>query len=419
MPVMIAASEVPGLIKPGMTVFVQGSTGQPLALMRALADRHRELGGIDFVSVLTPGLNCFELGETQPPCRLTTFFDYRDLRRSWAAGPIRFAPLHYSEISAFLRTGPVIDLALIQLAPPDAYGHCSTGLAADFVPDILPACRTVIAEFNSAMPAMPNGPTVAIGDIDLAVEICHDLPISPMSSSDPVADRIARHAAALVNDGDTIQFGVGRLPQLVVARLADHNDLGLHNGLTSAAIRPLVSSGAMTGARKSYDRGLHVTGAVCGDADFYDWVARQDTFAMRPVSYTHAASTLARIDNLVAINSVIEIDLFGQANAEMAAGRQLSGSGGLVDFVRGARLSHGGRAIVCLPATSDGGRRSNIVPLLGSVVTIARTDIDHVVTEYGHVALRHLSAKARAEALVELAAPEFRDWLLDGARSTC
>ncbi len=204
---------------------------------------------------------------------------------------------------------------------------------------------------------------------------------------------------------------MGKVPQAVVAALGEKRDLGLHTGLASPVVRPLIENGVMNGRHKSRDKGRHVTGALCGDADFYRWFAGRDDLAMRPVSYTHAHAVLSEIDNLVAINSALEIDLFGQANAEMARTRQVSGSGGLVDFVRGARASRGGRSLICLPAASGGGKRSNIVSRLGGVTTIARTDIDIIVTDFGAAHLRHLPAEARAEALIAIAAPEFRDKL--------
>lgn len=403
--------DIPDLLRPGMRVFVQGSTGLPSALLRILNDAADRLGGLEFVSPLLPGVNAPELSAGTAPSPFTTFFDYPMLRQSWQAGPIAYVPSHYSEIAALLRAGGQIDIALVHVAGRGADGRYSLGVSADFVPDILPLCRTVIAQVNQAMPSVMDGPSLASGQIDYIVEVDDPLPQIEVAQADDVTGRIAEHAAALIRDGDTIQFGVGKIPQAVVATLRDKRDLGLHNGLTTAVVRPLIESGVMNGNRKSRDSNRHVTGALCGDADFYRWFAGRDDVALRPVSYTHAHAVLSEIDNLAAINSALEVDLYGQANAEMAGTRQISGSGGLVDFVRGARASRGGRALICLPATSGGGKRSNIVPRLGGVSTVARTDIDIVVTEYGAAHLRHLPVDARAEALVAIAAPEFREGL--------
>jgi 4-hydroxybutyrate CoA-transferase len=406
----IAASDLPGLIRPGMTVFVQGSVGAPLSLLAAIEAASPGLGEVHFVSPLTPGLNRIAIGPGSAPSSLISFFDYRDLRQSFRAGPIEVMPLHYSAIPAWLERQR-IDVALIQLSPPDADGICSTGLAADFVPDMLGNARVVIAEINRAMPPVANGPKVPLARIDHIVDADYPLPFIAAPGTDETVARIVASAAALVRNGDTIQYGVGRIPQQVVAGLNEHRHLGLHSGLVTPVVRPLIESGAMTGARKSVDTGRHVTGAACGEPDFCRWIAAHSQFAFRPVRYTHAIATLAAIDNLVAINSVIQVDLFGQANAEFAGKRQVSGSGGLVDFMRGARASRGGRAILCLQSADPRAGRSNIVAALSGPATVCRTDVDYVVTEHGVAALADRSVAARAEALIAIAAPEFRDQL--------
>jgi 4-hydroxybutyrate CoA-transferase len=408
MPREIAADQLPALLKPGMRVFVQGSVGQPIALLRAIAEAEPRVEGIHFVSPLTPGLNGFDVGGDGRGNRLTSFFNYPALGEAWTAGRVDFVPSHYSRISDWLKaTGP-IDIALIQLAPPDAVGLCSTGLSADFMPDLLPHCDCVVAQINPAMPDLPGAPKIALDALDYSIFVEEALPVQPVPKGDAISDAIAGHVASIVNDGDTIQFGVGRMPQLAVAGLHGKADLGLHSGLVTPVVRPLIDSGVFSGKRKNLDTGLHVTGAVSGDANFYGWIAARTDFAIRPVSYTHAQTTLTSIDNLVAINSAIAVDLFGQSNAEMAGLRQISGSGGLVDFVRGATSAPGGRSIICLPATSRDGTRSNIVSRLNSVVTICRTDIDIVITEYGVARLRLLPLAERAQSLIAIAAPAFR-----------
>jgi 4-hydroxybutyrate CoA-transferase len=268
-----------------------------------------------------------------------------------------------------------------------------------------------VAQVNPSMPVMSDAPSVRAEAVDYLIEIDEALVAATPPRLDQRMRCIAQYAAGLVDDGDTIQYGVGNMPQAVVAQLGDHRELGLHTGLAGEAVRPLIDAGVMTGSRKRRDTARHVAGVLYGDAGFYDWAARRSDFSMRPVSYTHALDTLRSIDNLVAINSALEVDLFGQANAEMAGSRQISGSGGLVDFIRGARASRGGRAMVCLPAASRDGLRSNITMRLTGIATVPRTDIDIVVTEYGVARLRHLCAERRAEALIAVAAPPFRKQL--------
>ena len=395
-----------------MTVFVQGSIGQPLSLLKALGDAGDALRDVRFVSVLTPGVNSFPVGSATSS-RVATFFDYRDLRRSFGGSVIDFIPSHYSDIIRYLESLETIDLALIQLSPPDCHGMCSAGISADFVPDILAKCRTVICELNAGMPRTEDASDFHLDSLDYIVETDYALPQIPSPPADATADKIAQNAASLVRDGDTLQFGVGRIPQLVPGALYDRIDLGLHSGLITSVVRPLIEGGSMTGLRKSIDTAKHVTGAAVGDGEFYDWLGAHPDFAFRPVSYTHDRRILGTIDNLVAINSVLEVDLFGQANAEMINGQQVSGSGGLVDFIRGARMSTNGRAIICLQSTSNNRQRSNIVTRLNSVVTVCRTDLQYVVTEYGIADLNQKSIDEKAHALIAVAAPEFRDALRD------
>ena len=409
----IRADDVGALLQPGMTVFVQGSTGQPQSLLNALAQAAHNCTGVHFISVLTPGINAFPLEMAPPDCKLTTFFDYKDLRRSFLSGEVEFIPCHYSQIADYLRGFPSIDLALIQLSSPDGEGKCSTGLSADFVPDILDRCKLVVAELNRRMPSLHDAPAVPMDRLDYIVEADYQLPQMPAGSANSALEAIAGHVSDLVQDGDTLQFGIGRIPPVALSRLQSKNDLGLHSGLVTPAVRPLIESGIVTGARKSLDVGKHVAGAAVGDDAFYAWLAERPDVSMRPVSYTHSARVLAELDNFVALNSAIEVDLFGQANAEMVNGRQVSGTGGLVDFIRGASLSKGGRALICLQATSDQGRRSNIVPKLASVTSVCRTDTQYVVTEYGVASMAVKSIKDRAEALISVAAPQFRDPLRD------
>ena len=312
----LSASDIGKLIQPGMLVYVQGSIGQPTSLLQGLDGVLQECAGLHFVSVLTPGLNGFPVGKIATDTKLTTFFDYKELRKSLSPGDIEFVPSHYSDIPKRLKEMPQFDLALIQLSRPDGEGACSTGLSADFVPDILSRCNTVVGELNSQMPRLRDAPSIPLDRLDYAVMADYQLVQTGIVTTNPTLERIAEHATELIRDGDTLQFGVGRIPPVVLS--------------------------VMNGALKTIDTGKHVAGAAVGDDAFYAWLRGQPAFSIRPVSYTHSAQTLATIDNFVAINSAIEVDLFGQANSEMANGRQVSGSGGLVDFIRGARLSRGG-----------------------------------------------------------------------------
>jgi 4-hydroxybutyrate CoA-transferase len=279
-----------------------------------------------------------------------------------------------------------------------------------FVPAVLPQAKVLVAEVNEAMPRAAASYAIPYERLDYVVPT--DRPLLALPAAAPSAEtrRIARHVANLIEDGDTIQIGIGRLPAAILAALEDHRDLGLHGGLVADQVADLHTAGAITGARKSRDPGRMVCTAAIGTERVYQWAADCAELAFAPVSTTHDVRVVAALDNFVAINSVLAVDLSGQANAEMLDGRQVSGSGGLMDFVRGAGLSAGGRSILALPATAAGGRASRIVPRLGAgdVVSCPRADADIVVTEHGIARLRGASLEERARALIGIAAPAFR-----------
>jgi 4-hydroxybutyrate CoA-transferase len=221
----------------------------------------------------------------------------------------------------------------------------------------------------------------------------------------------------LIQDGDCIQTGIGAIPAAILEALVSKNDLGLHSGLIDDGGMALIERGVMTGRAKPVDRGVHVTGMALGSAALLDWLARRSDVAFRGADYTHEVRVIRDIPNFVSINSAVEIDLFGQVNAERVGGRQISGTGGSVDFMRAAKASKGGRSIVAMTATARGGSVSRIVPRV-DLVTALRTDIDLVVTEYGVANLKHASTAARVDALIEIAAPAFREDLRAASRGS-
>jgi 4-hydroxybutyrate CoA-transferase len=412
MPEQITLDRLPDLLRPGMTVFVAGASGEPTPLLQALAAAPAARAGVHYVGCRIPGLNVIDPAAFHPDARLTSFFVFGGIAKSHAAGRVRFLPLHYSGIWQYLST-LAVDLALIQVSPPDERGQCSLGVSVHFVPAVLERARLVVAEVNAAMPRPAR--SYGIPYQRLGYVVATERPLLAMPGGDLADDarRIGEHVASLVADGDAIQIGIGKVPAAVLTALRDHRDLGLHGGMVVDQVADLHAAGVMTGARKSHDRGLMVCTAAIGTAKVYDWASTCPELEFAPVSYTHDVRVIAQIDNFVAINSVLSVDLSGQANAEMLDGRQVSGTGGLLDFVRGARLSSGGRSILALPATAAGGKASRIVPRLGEndIVSCPRADADIVVTEHGSAHLRHKSIDERAEALIAIAAPAFRDQL--------
>ena len=422
MPEEITAQRLPELLRPGMTVFVEGASGEPTPLLEALAAAPEASRDVHYVGCRIPGLNRIDPAAFHPAARLTSFFVFNDIAESHAAGRVRFLPLHYSGIWHYLAGLPV-DLALLQVSPPDAQGMCSLGVCVHFVPAVLPQAKILVAEINQAMPRAAASFKVPYERLDYVIATERPLLALPGGRLTDETRRIGEHVASLVEDGDTIQIGIGKVPAAVLTALEGHRDLGVHGGLVADEVADLHAAGVITGACKSQDRGRIVATSAIGSERVYRWAGSCPDLDFAPVSYTHDVRVLAGLDNLVAINSVLAVDLSGQANAEMLDGRQVSGTGGLLDFVRGARLSRGGRSILALPATAAGGKASRIVARFGQgdVVSCPRADADIVVTEHGVARLRDLALEERARALIAIAAPPFRAeleraWAEVGAR---
>ncbi len=411
----IEATEVAGLLAPGTTVFVAGGTSEPRSIGRALREAPEASAGVTYVSGVLPGAQASPFADLHPQSRLLTCMLTAGLRDLHAAGRVALVPLQYRAIYDWLEREVPVDIVLLQVSAPDADGQCSFGLRVDFAPAVLPRAKLVIAEINRALPAPPGCPKLPLAAIHYAIAVDRPPRMEPRSEIDATARAVGAAIAQWVRDGDCLEVGVGAIPDAALAALAGHNDLGVHSGMISHGIVELARRGVITGAAKTIDRGHIVTGFLAGDVESYAWAAAAPELLFKPVNYTHDHSVLASIDNFVAINSAIEVDLFGQVNAEMIGGRQHSGTGGGVDFMRGAVRSRGGRSIIALAATAARGTISRIVPALaqGTVATALRTDADIFVTEYGAARVRHLDTEARARALIEIAAPEFRDALRD------
>lgn len=412
MPKNITANQLPGLMKPGHTVYIQNGSVQPITLVDAIKAHPDCAEGINFISMVNR-LNPNDFTTLHPTAQQVTFFMTSLLRDGYDPSRMHILPLHLSGIFKYLTEVADIDIACIQVAPPDNNGHCSFGIAGDYVPAALAKATMIIAEVNPSLPVSIGAPGIAWDDIDYAVDANH-LPL--VWENKPPRDDVAalgRNVAGLVNDGDTIQLGVGTAPDAVLLALTDRRNLGVHTGMVPDALVDLVASGAVTGQNKSIDKGLIVTGSAMGTQRLYDFLDGDAPVAFRPVSYTHDVGVLKQIDNLRAINSVVEIDLLGQANCEFMNGRQIAGIGGQLDFIRGAKLSPGGISVQALQATAKGGTISRIVLKIpeNAAGSVPRTDADYVITEYGVADLRFTPVNERAEKLIAIAAPQFRDEL--------
>jgi 4-hydroxybutyrate CoA-transferase len=399
----------------GQRIYVAGSSNEPTGLLNELgaaASEGRLPSDLHFLQFPLAGYNGVDFTDWHPTYRMTTFFMAPHLR---AADPDRlhFVPMQMRNVFDYLSTG--IDVALLQVAR-DRDGRLRLGPNVDFAAAVLASPARIVAELNEGIVAPAGCPLVDEQRLTSIVRSCRPLHESAPPAIDLLAETIGRLVAGLVEDGDCLQTGIGAIPAAILAALGDKNDLGLHGGLLDDGGMALIEAGVVTGARKPIDRNTHVTGMALGTRSLYEWLADRPDVVFRSADHTHDTGVIRDLPGFVSVNSAIEVDLMGQVNAEIAGGRQISGTGGSVDFMRGARAALRGRSIVALNATARGGSVSRIVPRV-ELATALRTDVDIVVTEFGIARLRELPLEARARALAEIAAPAFRDELRAGART--
>ena len=386
-------------------------TGEPLGLTRRLVEQRHALPPLQlFVGMTTSKTLSPEQADR---FRFRVLNGAGSTRKLTAGNVADIVPCHVSAVPALVRSGAIrVDVLLLRAKPHPKRGYFTVGVMADFVPALVAAARCVIAEVDERLPVTAQDALVAASDIDVLTQCDADEILLPDPEPEEVDKRVAAHVAALIPDGATIQVGVGGLPVAVCRALGKHRDLGVHSGVISDVIVDLVEQGVVTNARKGIDVGRTVTGGLFGSRRLMDFADGNDTLEMRSSEYTHNQQVLARVQNLYAINSGIEVDLTGNVNSEVAAGRYLGAIGGQVDFVRGAFASPGGRAIIALSSTTPDGKHSRIVASLeGRPVTTPRADADIVVTEYGIADLRGRSFSERTQRLRMIAHPDFRDRL--------
>jgi acyl-CoA hydrolase len=391
-------------------VLVAHSTGEPATLLEALvAQRADYAGARPFMHASFSGIVRPEHADCLAFSGLSAIGTQRVMAK---AGVLDVIPMHLSDFNRALVDGSFIaDVVLLQVSPPDELGRYSLSLVNDFQVAAARNARVVIAECNDQAPFTFGGPFLSDADIDVLVPTNRPLVEIAPGKIGSTEREVANHAVQFLRDGSVVQFGVGAIPDAIAAGMAGFRDIGVHSGVVPDAIMPLIEAGAVSNARKRIDPGISVTGAIWGTRGLYDFVHQNPAIAVRPLSYTHAAQNFARLDNYVSFNTALEVDLTGQANVEVAGGAYLGGVGGAVDFVRGARLAPNGRSVVALSATAAGGKVSKIVAELSGPVTIARSDIDTVVTEFGAAELHGQPLAERARRMIAIAHPDHREHL--------
>ncbi|MDA8165818.1 MAG: GNAT family N-acetyltransferase [Desulfobacteraceae bacterium] len=401
-------------VRPGQRVFIGTGCGEPVELVQALTDRAGELADVEIVQLLTKGEAPYATKKLADSFVVNSFFIGTAIREHIQEGLGNYTPILLSDIPRVFSSGQLpLDVALIQVTPPDERGKVSLGVSVDIVKSAAENASLVIAQVNPNMPRTQGDSFLDVYDIDLLVPSEAAIIERETEEITDVTRRIGENIAALVEDGSTIEFGIGRIPHALVGFLKDKRELGIHTELLTDSILELIESGAITGSRKVLDRGKIVASFAMGTRRLYDTIDDNPLFAFRPTDYVNDSYIIGKQSKMVAINMALEVDLTGQVCADSIGSQFYSGIGGQVDFNRGAARSVGGKAIIALPSTTADGKISRIVGTLspGAGVVTTRGEVHYVATEHGVAYLHGKSVQDRALALISIAHPDFREQL--------
>jgi acyl-CoA hydrolase/GNAT superfamily N-acetyltransferase len=405
-------------LRPGQRVFIGSGCGEPLELVRALTRRSSALPDTEIVHVLTFGEAPYAHKELTRYFRVNSFFIGENVRDVIQEGLGDYTPIFLSDIPRLFQTGQLpLDVALIQVTPPDERGMVSLGVSVDIVKSAAENAGLVIAQVNPNMPRTLGDTSFHIFHLDVLVPT--DEPILEVAYAETSGEmqQIAEYVSALIDDGSTLELGIGGIPQALLGYLKDKKDLGIHTEMFTDGIIDLIEAGVVNGSKKTLDRGKVVASFCLGSKKLYDYIDDNPVFSFHPTEYVNDPFVISQHHKMVAINMALEVDLTGQVCADSLGSRFFSGVGGQVDFNRGAARAHGGKAIIALPSTAKEGQVSRIVARLspGAGVVTTRADVHYVVTEYGVAYLHGKSVQERALALISVAHPDFRAQLVRDA----
>lgn len=408
-------------VQDGDRIFISSGCGEPQHLVKSLLpllDRHRDL---ELVQILSTGALPEDWTELEGRCRLRTFFVGQRSRKAVNMGLADYVPMYFSSIPKLFREEGMLnlDVCLLQVSPPDQHGFCSLGIAVDVAKTAAETAKVVIAQVNPQMPRTLGDSFVHVTRIQHFVEYDEPLLQIVFRERSAVAERIAKYTSSLVDDGSTIQVGIGRVTNSVLRYLDDKKDLGVHGELITDAHLYLVNKGVINGRRKNFHHGKIITSMCLGSRELYDFIHNNPEVELYPIDYVNDSRRISLNERMVAINSALEIDLTGQVCADSIGHRVYSGVGGYVDFMHGASHAPGGKTIIVLPSTTSDGRKSRIVSHLtsGSGVVSPRSTVQYVVTEFGIAYLHGKAIRERALALINIAHPKFRERLLTQAKA--
>ena len=406
-------SEAVEIIKSHQRVYIHGMAAAPVELVKAMTARAHQLRGVEVVQLHTEGPAPYAAPEMAESFRVNALFIGANVRQAVQEGRADYTPIFLSEVPALFRSGAMpIDVALIQVSLPDRHGYCSLGVSVEAPRSAVVSAQYVIAQVTTYMPRTHGDGLIHIDNIHAFVR--HDEPLPEVMAKVPtdVEARIGAHCAELIEDGATLQMGIGAIPNAVLASLKSHKDLGVHSEMVSDGIIDLVESGVINGRLKKIHPGKIVVAFIIGSRRLYDFVDDNPLIAALDIGYVNDPTVIRRNPKMTAINSAIEVDLTGQVCADSIGSKLYSGVGGQIDYIRGASLSEGGKPIIALPSQTKRGE-SRIAGMLkqGAGVVTTRAHVHYVVTEYGSVNLHGKSLRQRARAMIDIAHPDHREAL--------
>ena len=404
-------------IQSGDRIFFQGAAMTPVLLINALCERYKELEQVEICQAHTEGNARYTQAPYNKSFKVNSFFVGSNIRSSVNGSNGDYMPIFLSEIHHLFRQDILpLDAAFIQVSEPDAHGYCSLGTSVDITLPAVEKAKRIIAQVNPNIPRTHGDGIIHSSKIDIAVHCDVKMKVTETNPLSETEKQIGKNVANLIDNGATLQMGIGNIPNAVLANLRDHKGLGIHTEMFSDGILPLVQKGVITGEHKIVKHGKIVTCFAIGSQELYDFVDDNPIVHFKEAAYTNDTAIIRRNPKVTAINSAIEIDLTGQVCADTIGGRQYSGVGGQMDFIRGASLSKGGKPIFAMTSTTAKGI-SKITPFLnqGAGVTTTRAHVHYVVTEYGVANLFGKNLKQRAKALIDIAHPDFREQLSEDA----
>ena len=411
---LIKPEEAVMYIKSGDRVVVGHAAGEPTVLIDAMVANRENYRNVEIVNLVVLGTGEYAKPGMEEYFHENAIFASVSTREAIESGRADFTPCFFHEVPKLFRKGYMpVDVALVQVSSPDEHGYCSFGVSNDYTKPAAQYAKIVIAEVNDKMPRTMGDSFIHVSKIDHIVEVTHKIIELQPPRIGEVEKKIGENCASLIEDGSTLQLGIGAIPEAVLIFLKDKKDLGIHSEMISDGVVELVEAGVITNKMKTIHPGISVVSFLMGTRRLYDFVDNNPSVEMYPVNYVNDPVIIMKNYKMVSINSCVQVDMMGQVCSECIGLKQISGVGGQVDFVRGVNMSEDGISIIAIPSTASKGKISRIVSLLdvGAVVTTSRTDVDYIVTEYGIAQLKGRSLRDRARALINIAHPDFREGL--------